>query len=110
MFNALAQVRVGVEQLGEIAGEQRQQFLEERLGDAVGDVPEGLAAGWRDEGGNVEPFEAMVPERHRALAAGRPAAPAEGLQAEPVLIGGEDLDGGFRVLLGVFRDHPGEFF
>jgi hypothetical protein len=27
-----------------------------------------------------------------------------------VLIGGEDLDGGFRVLLGFFRDHPGEFF
>ena len=48
------------------AGEEREQFLEERLGDTVGEVPEGLAALRRNEGGNVEPLEAMMAEGHRA--------------------------------------------
>ena len=48
------------------AGEEREQFLEERLGDTVGEVPEGLAALRRDEGGDVEPLEAMMAEGHRA--------------------------------------------
>jgi hypothetical protein len=51
----------------------------------------------------------MVPERHRALAARRPAAPAERLQTEPVLVAGEDLDGLLRVALGFLRDRRGEF-
>ena len=92
------------------AGEQREQCLEERLGDTVGELPQGLAARRRDEGGDVEPLEAMVPKGHRALAARRPAAPAERLQTEPVLVAGEDLDGLARVALGLLRDHLGEFF
>ena len=52
-----------------------EQLLEEWLGDTIGDVPKGLSAGRRDEGGDVEPFEAVVAERHRAHPARRPAAP-----------------------------------
>ena len=33
--------------------------------DAVGEIPEGLPAGGLDEGGDVEPFEAVVAERQR---------------------------------------------
>ena len=92
------------------AGEERQQLLEKRLGDTVGDVPECLSTGRRDKGGDVEPLETMVPERHRALTARRPATPAEWLQTEPVFVGGEDFNGRLRVALGFFRGHLGKFF
>ena len=43
-----------------LLGESRQQGFEERLRDAVGNVPEAFAGRGRDEGRDVEPFEAMV--------------------------------------------------
>ena len=39
-----------------LAGEEGEQLLEEWLGDTIGDVPKGLSAGRRDEGGDVEPI------------------------------------------------------
>jgi hypothetical protein len=36
-----------------------EERLEERLGDAVRDIPEGLAGRRGDEGGDVEPFMAI---------------------------------------------------
>ena len=62
------------------------------------------------KGGAVEPLEAMVPERQGGRAARRPVAPAERLQAEPVLVTGEDVDGFLRVALGFVRDHLASFF
>ena len=53
-------------------GEEREHVLEVALGDAGGDIPKALAGGGRDEGGDVEPLEAMVAAGDRALAAWRP--------------------------------------
>jgi hypothetical protein len=52
-----------------------EKRLEERLGDAVRDIPEGLAGRRRDEGGDVEPFVAVMPGGQRALSSRRPDAP-----------------------------------
>ena len=54
------------------AGEEREGVLEERLVDAGREIPEALAGRGRDEGGDVEPFEAMVAAGDRARAARRP--------------------------------------
>ncbi len=55
-----------------LAGEERERVLEQRLVDAGPEIPEALAGGGRDEGGDVEPLEAVVAAGDRALAAGRP--------------------------------------
>jgi hypothetical protein len=78
-----------------------EQRLEERLGDAIRDIPEGLAGRRRDEGGDVEPLVAVMPGGQRALSARRPDAAQHRLQADPALIGCKDFDG--RVwMLGLF--------
>ena len=78
-----------------------EQRLEQRLGDAVRDIPEGFAGRRRDEGGDVEPLIAMMPGGQRALSARRPDAAHDRLQADPALIGCKDFDR--RVwMLGLF--------
>ena len=90
--------------------ERRQQFLEERLGDAVGNVPETFAGRGRDEGRDIEPFEAVMSQRDRPRADGRPDPAHDRLQAEPVLVGGESFDGDARMSLRFFGDDLGDFF
>ena len=68
---------------------------------------ENFCGGWDFQKAQLE---AMMAEGHRALAARRPAAPAERLQTEPVLVAGEDLDALLRVALGFLRHRRGEFF
>jgi hypothetical protein len=55
-----------------LAGEEGERVLEQCLGDAVREVPEAFAGGRRDEGGDVEPLEAVVAGRDGPLAPGRP--------------------------------------
>jgi len=75
-----------------LASEEREGVLKEVLVDAGREVPEALAGGRRDEGGDVEPLEAVVATGDRALAARRPDPAEDGLQPDAVLVGGEDLD------------------
>lgn len=86
-----------------LAGEQRQQTLEEGLGDAVADVPVALAGGRRDEGGDVEPLVAVVAERGGSLPTRRPDPADDRLQPNAVLVRAEERDrpaGMARLLLG----------
>ncbi len=92
------------------AREGLEQRREKRLRDAVVHVPEGLAARRRDEGGHIEPVEAMMAMRDRPLADGRPDAPRDRFQAEPVLVAGEDLDRSLWMLRGFLRDGVFEVF
>jgi hypothetical protein len=50
-----------------LSGEEREDVLEVLLGDAGGEIPEALAGLGRDEGGDVEPFEAVVSDGDRPL-------------------------------------------
>src|SRR5208283_511737 len=89
-----------------LAREGLEQRRKERLRDAVVHIPEGFAARRRDEGGHVKPLEAMMAVRDRALANRRPDAARDRLQAEPMLVAGEDLDRSlwmFRRFLGDSR-------
>lgn len=78
-----------------LAGEEREGVLEELLVDA---------GGGRDEGGDVEPFEAVVAAGDRALATRRPDPPQDRLQPDAVLVGGEDLDCRLGMALGLLGD------
>lgn len=93
-----------------LAGKGGEQGLEEGLGDAVGEIPEDLAGGGLDEGGDVEPLEAVMAERDGALATGRPDPPCDRLQADAVLVGGKDLDRPLRMSRGFFGDDLGQLF
>jgi hypothetical protein len=55
-----------------LARKQRQERGEERFGDAVRHVPEGLARGRLHESRHIEPLVAVMAERNRPLALGRP--------------------------------------
>ena len=76
----------------------------------VDEVPEALAGGGRDEGGDVEPLEAVVAEGDRALAARRPDPAQDRLQPDAVLVGGEDLDHRAGMALRLLGDGLGELF
>ena len=52
-----------------------------------------FARGRAHEGGDVQPLEAVVPQRDRPLSPGRPHRAEHRLQAEAVLVGAEHLDG-----------------
>jgi hypothetical protein len=93
-----------------LPGEVVEQLLEERLVDGVGKVPGSLAAGRLDEGGDVQPFVAVVAERDRPLAGRRPDAAADRLQSEPVLVDGPDLDRQVGMRTACFDDGVFEFF
>src|SRR5215216_872762 len=81
-----------------LAGKQRQQRGEERLGDPVRYVPEHLAGDRLHEGGDVQPLVAVVAERDRPLTLGGPHPAQDRLQADAVLVHGPDLDRLVRVL------------
>src|SRR3954452_6955748 len=65
-------------------GEGRKERGEERLGDAGGERPDRLAREGLGEARDVKPLVAVMAERDRALALGRPAAAQDRLQAEAV--------------------------
>lgn len=75
-----------------LCGEQRQQGFEQRLGDAVGEIPERFAARGCDEGGDVKPVEAMVAKGCRPLSHRRPDPADHRLEAEAMLVGGKQID------------------
>ena len=86
-----------------LAGEERERLGEELLVNASREVPEALAGCGRDEGGDVEPLEAVMARRDRPGAARRPDPAGDRLQPGAVLVGGEGLDhraGMARRLLG----------
>lgn len=91
-----------------LAGEEREGVGEELLVDAGAEVPEALAGGGRDEGGDVEPFEAVVAAGDRTLASRRPDPAEDGLQPEAVLVGGEDLDRRAGMALRVLGNRLGK--
>ena len=75
-----------------LAREGGEQRLEEPLIDAGRQIPDGLPACRLDEGGDVEPFIAMVAKRRGARPDGGPDPAPDGLQAETVLVLRPDLD------------------
>jgi hypothetical protein len=93
-----------------LAGEEREGGLEELLVDAGGEIPEALAGGGRDEGGDVEPLEAVMAAGDRALATRRPDPAQDRLQPDAVLVGGEGLDRRAGMALGFLGDGFREFF
>jgi hypothetical protein len=93
-----------------LAGEGGQHPFEEPLVDAVGEIPDRLPARRGDEGDEVEPLEAVMAERQRARAFRRPDPAPHRLQAEPVLVGGPELDWLVGVVSGFLREGLGEFF
>jgi hypothetical protein len=92
------------------AREGFEQRREKRLRDAVVHIPEGLAARRRDKGGYIKPVEAVMAMRRRPLADGRPNAPRDGFQTEPVFVAGEDLDRPLRMFRGFLRNGVFEVF
>lgn len=93
-----------------LAGEEGEGALEELLADAGPEIPEALAGGGRYEGGDVEPFEAVVAAGDRTLAPGRPDPTQDRLQADPVLVGGEGLDRRAGMARRFLRDDVGKLF
>src|SRR5215204_1653300 len=81
-----------------LARKQGQEPCEERLGDPVRHIPEHLARDRLHEGGDVQPLVAVVTQRDRPLAFGRPHPADDRLQPDAVLIRGPDLDRLVRVL------------
>ncbi len=93
-----------------LAGKQGQEPCEERLGDAVRDIPEHLAGDRLHEGGDVQPLVAVVTKRDRPLAFGRPHPPDDRLQPNAVLIRGPDLNRFVRVLCRFLGNDRGQLF
>ncbi len=93
-----------------LAGEEREGVGEELLVDAGPDVPEALAGRRRDEGGDIEPFEAVVAAGDRTLAARRPYPAQDRLQADAVLVGGEGLNRRAGMAFRLFGDDLGKLF
>lgn len=89
---------------------QGQQALEQRLGDAVADGPVALAGGRRHEGGDVEPFVAVMVERSRPLSARGPDPARDRLQPDAVLVGAEERDRAVGQALFFLGERVGEFF
>jgi len=92
------------------ACERFQQRLEEPLRHAVGDVPKSLARRGRDEGGHVKPLETVMSRCDWPFANGRPDAPRNRLQTEPVFVAGEDFNWPAGMFGGLFGDGVSEFF
>ena len=93
-----------------LAGERRQHRFEHRLADAIEQVPDCLAAGRLNDGDDVEPEKAMVPERNRTLADRRPDAATDRLQTDAMLVGGPDFNRAARGCRGDFLDRGRKFF
>ena len=84
----------GADRLGEVG----EHELEVGLADVVGDVPHRMAGRRLDEARHIEPFEAMMADRHGPLADGSPHAARDRLQADAMLVRRPDLDLGVRML------------
>src|SRR5436305_457226 len=93
-----------------LAGEEGEERLEARLRRPVRQVPEHLARGRLHEGDHVEPLEAVVAGRARALAFRRPDAAEDRLQPDAVFVRGENFDDLARMLLRLFGKDGGELF
>ena len=89
-----ALLRPGADRFGEVG----EHELEVGLADVVGDVPHRAAGRRLDEARHIEPFEAMMADRHGPLANGRPYAARDRLQADAMLVRRPDLDLGVRML------------
>lgn len=87
-----------------------QELFEERLADAVREIPNRFAARRLNEGGDVEPLIAMVAQRQGTLAYGRPDAATNRLQAEAMLVGRPDFDRLIGMPLGLLRRDVGKLF
>ena len=93
-----------------LAGKQRQERGEERLGHPVRHGPEGLARGRLDEGGDVQPLVAVVAEGDGTLTLGGPRPSDDRLQPDTVLVGRPDFDRLVRVLGPLLGNNPGQLF
>src|SRR3954453_7182481 len=78
--------------------------------DHLRQVPEDLARGRLHEGDHVEPLEAVVAGRARALAFRRPDAAEDRLQPDAVLVRGEDFDDLAGMLRRLLSGSGGELF
>src|SRR3954447_17233108 len=72
--------------------------------------PEHLAGDRLHEGGDVQPLGAVVTQRDRPLAFGRPHPPDDRLQPNAVLIRGPDLNRLVRVLGRFLGNDRGQLF
>jgi hypothetical protein len=91
-----------------LAGKGYKQFGEEEFVDPVRQIPDRLSAGRVNEGGDVEPFVAVMAERDRPLADRRPDPATDRLQADPMLIRRPQLDRLVGMLLGFFGERVGK--
>ncbi len=80
-----------------LAGEGRQELAEQGRVHSVGHDPGNLAGRGPDEAEQLQPLEAMVADRFRPAAAGRPDAADHRLQPDPVLIERPDLERGLGI-------------
>jgi hypothetical protein len=78
-----------------------EQSLEKFLRHTIGKIPEGFACRRGCEGRDVEPVEPVMAMRDRTLADRRPDSARDRLQANAVLVRGEDLDRLAGVLCGL---------
>src|ERR1039458_8280195 len=69
-----------------------------------------LAARRGDEGGDIEPFVAMMAERDRPLADRRPDTAMDRLQPEAMLVRRPDFDRLIRMFGGFLSEGPSELF
>ncbi len=90
--------------------EIHQDRLEHLFANCVRDVPHRGPGGRLDEAPDVKPFVAVMSNRDRALAFGRPDPAQDGLQADAMLIHRPGLDGGIRILLFLFSGSVLQFF
>lgn len=93
-----------------LAGEEGEGVLEQAFVDTRAEIPEAFPGGGRDEGGDVEPFEAVVAGGDGAQPARGPDPAEDGLQPDPVLVGREDLNCRAGMALGFLGDGRGQLF
>ena len=91
-------------------GEVGEHELEVDLADVVGDVPHRAAGRRLDEARHIEPFEAMMADRHGPLADGSPHPACDRLQADAMLVRRPDLDLCVRMLAALVRGSALELF
>ncbi|WP_416927411.1 hypothetical protein [Tropicimonas sp.] len=75
-----------------LAREQRKGVGEQLPENTGAGISVAFAGDRRDEGGDAEPFETVMAGGQRPRATGRPDPAANGLQPDPMLVGGDDLD------------------
>src|SRR5208282_1641755 len=87
-----------------------EQGLEKFLRHTVGKIPKSFACRRRYEGRNIEPVETMMAWRDWTLPGGRPDTARDRLQADPVLVRGEDLNRFARMLRSLLCEGVRELF